>query len=133
MLKKIQTTIVFIFLLIASFNASSTYRTYQRLRAHPVLTADPGFEFSDLAPFLADQPTIGYFTDLDFSSESLTTKNFLAAQYKLAPVALEVDNSRPPLILIDASSPEAAFKLMKRLGAEPVYLNPYGKLLAHKP
>ena len=135
-LKKIRIVITCSFLLITAADIFFSYQKYREIRADadaskPVL--EPGFEFADLKHLLFPSQTIGYFTDLDFSSESINTQNFLSAQYQLAPVVLDVNNQQHSMFLIDASTQWMAFHLAEKMRTEPVYSNPYGKLLARKP
>ena len=130
--KKIRQTILFLFVIICVSNIALLLNQYRQIRVDPEPIIKPGYEFADLPALLKNERAIGYFTDLDFSAESLDTKNFLAAQYRLAPVVLEVNNLHHRLILIDASNSLAAFNLMENLPGTPFYLNPYGKLLVQR-
>ena len=132
-INKLRLLITCFFLAVSAFNLVDGYRQYHQNRAgsvEPIL--EPGYEFAGLAQHLADDRSIGYLTDLDFSAESQYTRNFLSAQYKLAPVTLDVDNTYHQLILIDASEPFIAFNLAEKLKTTPVYYNIYGKLLVGK-
>ena len=94
---------------------------------------EPGYTYENLLPWLNGETAVGYLTDLDLSPESADTENFLSAQYKLAPVRLEVNNKNLKLILIDASSLSTAFTIMEKIPATPVHWNRYGKLIVQRP
>jgi len=125
--------IAFFFLAVSAYHLVTGYGQYrQNLAASTQPVVEPGYEFAGLAPFLAQDRRIGYVTDLDISPESPHTRRLLSAQYKLAPVILDVDNPHHRLILIDASESFLAFNLAEKLKAAPVYYNVYGKLLVGK-
>ena len=114
--------------------AWSVYHTSQLYRVATSPAAqqsnEPGREYADLRSYLKDVRVIGYFTDRNFSSESAQMKYFLSAQYMLAPVILDVNNPRHPLMLIDCQSLILPFDIMQRLHAEMIYINNNGKILA---
>ena len=130
---KLRGAFIGFFLIINAIHAIATYQEYRMIlsgASEPI--TPPGRAFAELAPFLKNQKTIGYFTDRDFSPESLTTQNFLSAQYELAPVALDVNNKNHPLILVDASVAFTAIRLMEQLQTVPIYSTSDGKLLVEK-
>ena len=133
MLKKLRTVIISIFLVIAAVGSIATYQQCRQIRTNAIAPiAEPGAAFADLLPYVGHERAVGYFTDLDFSSESMDTKSFLSAQYQFAPIVLDVNSTHHKFILIDPSSPMAGFGLTEKLGATPIYMNPYGKLLVEK-
>jgi hypothetical protein len=130
--QKLRQAFVYCFTIICVSNIVFFCNQYQQIHAAAEPALQPGHEFADLVPYLTHEHTIGYFTDLDFSAESIDTGSFLSAQYRLAPVVLDVNNTHHRLILIDASSRLNAFNLMEKLHATPVYVSPYGKLLVQR-
>ena len=109
------------------------FKTYRlalaenRLRKPP----QPGCEFLDFKPKLAPLKIVGFFTDKDMSSER-NDGQFLAAQYTLAPVILDLNNPRHRLVILDYTSFIAAFEKIRAINARPVYVNGYGKILAER-
>lgn len=134
LLTTLRIVIIGFFLIVSTVHAVVSFQQYRRARvAGFAPSLQPGHEFADLPPFVLGNKKVGYFTDLDLSPENYDTGNFLSAQYQFAPALLDINNSDHTFILIDASSPESAFKISQRLQARPVYFNPYGKLLVQKP
>ena len=91
----------------------------------------PGQEFADLAEYLKGVKTAGFLTDKDMSPER-NDGQFLAAQYTLAPVVLDLNNPDHELVILDCISIPSAFDLMELTHRVPLFINPYGKILAKR-
>ena len=126
-----------IFLLLAAvitaFNCFSLFDIYlETLNKSPgILPPEPGYEFADLKNRLKGIKRIGFLTNKDMSSER-NDGQFLAAQYILAPTILDFDSQNYKLFVIDATGLIPAFDIMQSVGAEPLYVNRYSKILAEK-
>ena len=122
---------------IAGFNGfhllqSLPLGTQPRTSHNQLLLQTPGLEYLDFRPFLNQTTQAGFLTDKPMNPEN-NDGQFLAAQYILAPTRLELNNPQNSMFLIDATSLPAAMRMLKDVHASPVYVNPYGKVLAHKP
>ncbi len=106
------------------------YKKISRLNKDLVFNP-PGREFAGFQERLAGVETAGFLTDKNMSPE----KNdglFLMAQYALAPVILDLDNTAHTDIILDCQNYFHALDLMKKADAAPVYTNDFGKILARK-
>ena len=92
---------------------------------------EPGYEFTDLKEKIFLLKRIGFLTNKDMSSER-NDGQFLAAQYVLAPVVLDLDNPHYPFVILDYTGLIPAFDEMEAIGANPIYVNEYSKVLAKK-
>lgn len=91
-----------------------------------------GFKFSGLEEILNGIEHVGYYTDQDISL-NYHLAEFAQAQYILAPVILDLNNTQHEFILFNCSSEGKAFAKIKDIGAIPLKKNKFGILLAqHK-
>ena len=133
LIAKLRIALIIFFLIVIAANIPALYWKCQEIRTGALdPEIDPGLKLADLPQYLKDEHVIGYFTDWDFSPESPNTRNFLSAQYQLAPIVLDVDKKHK-INLIDTTSLPVAMRTMEKLQTTPIYLNPYGKLLAQIP
>ena len=93
--------------------------------------SEPGYEFLDLKEILSNTAIIGFLTNKNMSSEK-NDGQFLKAQYILVPTVLDLGNDNYNRVIIDATSLIAAFDIMQKMGAVPVYVNQYEKILAER-
>ncbi len=100
------------------------------LYGHATQRAEPGSRYADLKPFLANQKTVGYMTDRPLSPADMSVRNFLSAQYQLAPAILEDQHPDQKMVIIDGSQPSVAMKLLREYNLAPVYVNPWGIIVA---
>ena len=88
-----------------------------------------GMRFSGLKDFLKGADYIGYYTDKNLSKSEYAAQ-FSQAQYILAPVILDLNNTSHRFILFDCTTEKKAFEKIKEIGAVAVKKNPYGIVLA---
>ncbi len=87
-----------------------------------------GFKFSGLNDILRGVDYIGYYTDKDMDNRQ-DALQFSQAQYTLAPVILDLNNTQHEYVLFDCSSPKVALKKIKEIRAVPVRKNQFGIIL----
>ena len=118
--------------LITAFNFFSLIEIYLDTLNKPLSRPpEPGYEFADLKNKLKGVKRVGFLTNKDMSSER-NDGQFLAAQYMLAPTILDCDSQEYRLFVIDATALIPAFDIMQSIGAEPIYVNRYSKILAER-
>lgn len=88
-----------------------------------------GFKFSGLEQILEGQEFVGYYTDKDLD-DSLANQQYSQAQFILAPIILDVNNTEHEYVLLDCSSLEIAKRVIKNSGLVPLKSNKYGIILA---
>ena len=93
---------------------------------------EPGYEFSDLKEMLSQAKSVGFLTNKDMSPER-NDGQFLAAQYMLAPIILDLNSSNHDFVILDYTGPKAAFEKMREIKAVPIFTNPFNKILAKMP
>ncbi|HOW35552.1 MAG TPA: hypothetical protein PL155_03990 [Candidatus Omnitrophota bacterium] len=121
-------------LFVISLNFSSLKEAYRSVafhRASRIFRKSPGFEFADFKDKLTGINAIGFLTDKNMSPER-NDGQFLAAQYTLAPVILDLNNPNYRLNILDCTNLADAFGIMQGISAEPAFINPYGKILAQR-
>ena len=109
---------------------SQLYTKISRLNKNLAFTP-PGREFASLQGHLAGVERAGFLTDKNMSPEN-NDGFFLMAQYALAPVMLDLDDTTHTDIILDCRNYFHALDLMKKADAAPVYTNDFGKILARK-
>lgn len=90
-----------------------------------------GLKFSGLNGLLKAQRSAGYYTDKNMD-ERFNALQFAQAQYVLAPVILELNNTEHEFIIFDCSTARKALEKIKELGAVPLRVNPTGVIIARK-
>ena len=91
-----------------------------------------GFKFSGLDDILKNVEYVGYYTDKDLTLNQHLAQ-FSQAQYIVAPVILDLNNTQHEFILFDCTSEEKAFAKIKEIGAVALRKNKFGIILAHNP
>jgi len=91
-----------------------------------------GEKFAGLQELLAGERYVGYYTDKDLDVNK-DAQQFAQAQYTLAPVILDLNNTQHRYILFDCTSPDVALRTMKQVGALPLRRNQFGIILAVNP
>jgi hypothetical protein len=88
-----------------------------------------GNKFLGLNSVLKGENRIGYYTDkdLDVNQHAL---QFAQAQYILAPIILELNNTSLHFVLFDCTTEEAAMQKIKDAGLVPIKKNQFGLILA---
>lgn len=87
-----------------------------------------GSQFAGLGAFLGSESHVGYITDRK-PTDDATIARYEQAQYMLAPVVLDLNNTGHKLLIFDCSSDEAALYKMKLAGAVPLKRNQFGIIL----
>lgn len=88
-----------------------------------------GFKFSGLDDILKDVKYVGYYTDKDLTVTHHLAE-FAQAQYIVAPVILDLNNTKHKFILFDCTSEGKAFTKIREIGAIALRKNKYGIILA---
>ena len=90
-----------------------------------------GTIFSGLKKILKESKYVGYYTD---KSMDLTpyAAQFAQAQYILAPIILDFNNTDHEFIFFDCLDEKAALKKIKEIKAIPFKKNKFGIMLATK-
>ena len=93
-----------------------------------------GFKFSGLSELFRDHKIdyVSYYTDKDLSVNQHLAQ-FSQAQYIVAPIILDLNNTKHEFILFDCTSEEKAFTKIKEIGAVALRKNKFGIILAHNP
>ena len=88
-----------------------------------------GNKFLGLSSVLKDVKRIGYYTDksLDVNQNAM---QFAQAQYILAPIILDLNNTNYPFVLFDCSQRTVALEKIREAGLIPVKENQFGIILA---
>ncbi len=74
---------------------------------------------------------VGYFTDKDLTDKT-NAAQFSQAQYILAPVILDLNNTQRDFIIFDCTTPDVALEKIKEIDAVPLVKNKFGIILARK-
>jgi hypothetical protein len=91
-----------------------------------------GIKFAGLSEALKDVKRVGYFTSKDLN-DHFTALQFAQAQYALAPVILELDDTNHEYLILNYDNPILAIAKAKTIGAKPLKMNPFGVVLAQRP
>ena len=117
--------------LLIVFNSTASYKEIRLLRQirRQVPYIFMGNKFLGLKAILKDAKSIGYYTDknLDDNKPAL---QFAQAQYTLAPIILDLNNTNHSFVLFDCSSEEIALQKIKEAGLVPMKKNQFGIILA---
>ena len=120
-----------VFIFVLNFlSLSRTASLYRKVNAAGL--REPGMEFAGFKKHLVGKTVVGFLTDKNMSPEN-NDGQFLKAQYALAPVVLDLGESRHRFLVLDCSNILTAFDLLQQLNAEPVEVNPFNKIFAQKP
>ena len=92
---------------------------------------EPGLQFADFKDALKNIRQAGFVTNKDLSSEN-NDGQFLMAQYILAPTVLELNASNNKYNILDCTSETRILYALRSLGATPLKINKYGKILTVK-
>ena len=91
-----------------------------------------GIKFSGLKEILHNAEYIGYYTDKDIDN-TLDALQFAQAQFILAPIILDLNNTEHEFILFDCSSEAVAMERIREVKAIPIRKNQFGIILAKNP
>ncbi|OGX08946.1 MAG: hypothetical protein A2Z88_07585 [Omnitrophica WOR_2 bacterium GWA2_47_8] len=127
--KIISISLVFFLILVQLIYLLNLFVIFEKGKTSPV--QEPGYEFTELKLKLKDTGRVGFITDKDMSPEGNDGK-FLEAQYILAPMVLELGNSANRFTIVDSSNLTRGLAMAENIGAVPVHVTPYGKILAEK-
>ena len=103
----------------------------QKRRENSQMFYFTGVRFSGLKDFLKDAGYVGYYTDKNLSKNEYAAQ-FSQAQYVLAPIILDLNNTAHRFILFDCTTEKKAFEKIEEIGAIPLKKNQYGIVLAEK-
>lgn len=102
-------------------------KIFCQLKRNPV--QEPGAEFALFRPYLKETREVGFLTNKDLREEK-NYENFLRAQYRLAPVVLNLNEIHPEFNILDYTKPVWAIYTLKSLRAEPLASTPGQQVLA---
>ena len=126
-----QTFFLVCALLIIVFNAVTLYKKTSQLgqirQQIPFLFL--GNKFLGLKEILKNPKYLGYYTDNNLD-ENKAAMQFAQAQYILAPIILDLNNTDHPFVLFDCSREEIAMQKIKEAGLVPIKRNQFGIILA---
>ncbi|MDD3375628.1 MAG: hypothetical protein PHY73_07920 [Candidatus Omnitrophica bacterium] len=94
-------------------------------------STEPGFQYADLKDQLKNETIVGFLSEKNQTPEG-NDGGFMMAQYMLAPILLDLDNPDHKINIIDASTPDAAKSILSIIRAKPVYISPFGKIIAER-
>ena len=90
-----------------------------------------GIQFAGLEEVLKDVEHIGYYTDKNMEN-TRNAAQFAQAQYTLAPIIVDLNNTDHEFILFDCTDEPRALRKIKEINAVPLKKNQYGIILAQK-
>lgn len=117
-------------LLLIIFNFFTGFVSVMAQLSRPA-ASDPSIEFSGLKEKLAGVRQAGFLSESESSAEG-NDGRFLLAQYALAPTILDLNNPDHRYSILSCATPQAAIGIMKMIGAKPVHVNLFGKILAER-
>ena len=91
-----------------------------------------GVKFGGLKDILGNTSYIGYYTDKSMDNR-VDALQFAQAQYTLAPIILDLNNTDHEYILFDCSQEQIAFEKIEEIGAIAIRKNQFGIILAKNP
>lgn len=91
-----------------------------------------GLKFGGLKDILGHISYMGYYTDKDMDNR-IDALQFAQAQYTLAPIVLDFNNTQYEYVLFDCSKEQIAFEKIEEIGAVPIRKNQFGIILARNP
>lgn len=91
-----------------------------------------GDRFRGLETLIGKAPIAGYYTDKNLD-DKVNAMQLAQAQLILTPIILDLNNTGHEFVIFDCTSPAAALKKIKDIGAQPLKANRYGIILAHNP
>jgi hypothetical protein len=128
--------ILFIFLASATvlFNTTKLYKEIKKTQATRanIPYVFTGVKFTGLKSVLNHAEYIGYYTDKDLDNRQ-DAAQFAQAQYILAPIILDLNNTDHEYILFDCSSLAVTLDKIQELGILPMRRNQFGIVLARNP
>jgi hypothetical protein len=101
--------------------------SFKKLITHQIIA----YQFAGLENYTKNLDYLGYYTDAKPEDEA-QAKLLAYAQYLVAPTIVDFNNLDHEYILFVCSSEEAAYDVMRKIGAKPVVRNPHGMILAKK-
>ncbi|MDP2653015.1 MAG: hypothetical protein Q8Q08_03180 [Candidatus Omnitrophota bacterium] len=109
---------------------AETVRTHRQRAIAPYPL--PGNKFLGLNDFIPGASRIGYYTDknLDINEHAM---QFSQAQYVLAPIILDLNNTGHKFVIFDCSSEDVAMVRIREFQLVPFKRNPFGIILAVNP
>ncbi len=90
-----------------------------------------GYKFFDFVPRLSGVERAGFLTDKTMSPEK-NDGEFLGAQYMLAPVILDLNNTHHRYLILDYTNLIDASKKLKEIKAKAILMTREHKILAEK-
>ncbi len=129
--KYIRTFIIFIASVLIALNLAVGFISAKSQISRPA-PIDPSIEFADLKERLQGIRQAGFLSEKNSTAEG-NDGRFLLAQYTLAPTVLDLNNPAYRYNVLSCSTPQAAISIMMLIGAQPIYINTFGKIIAERP
>ena len=129
--RQIFSAVAIVLILYNSVGLAKDINKTRRFKALLQKAYFAGFKFNGLDKFLAEADKIGYYTDRD-PDDKKTMAQFSQAQYTLAPIILEFNNTDHQFIVFDCSSENIALEKIRETNAVALKKNAYGIILARK-
>ena len=107
------------------FNAKNIY-TFNIATRKPGPKIEPGEAYRDIAKNLKELHVVGFHTDKNMSSEK-NDGDFLMAQYMMAPIVLDYNNTELPIHILSYKNQNNALVLIKKLNGKLIYHNQFGR------
>jgi hypothetical protein len=129
-----QITFLICALLIIAFNTFNLHKEITALSKirRQVPYRFMGNKFTGLREILGNVKYVGYYTDKNLD-ENQPAMQFAQAQYTMAPIILELNNTSHTYTLFDCSSEDIAMKKIQETGLAPIKRNQFGIFLAGQP
>ena len=121
--------IIFIIPLLLGINTYNIYTNFSHKKKKT--SFEPGQAYRDIANNLQKIHIVGFHTDSNMSSEN-NDAEFLMAQYMMAPIVLDYNNTTHPIHLLSYQDEKKALAKVKELGGQLVYHNSFGKAIIVK-
>ena len=132
-MQRVKQIFVWVLVLICVVNAGQfVLQAMERAGQQQMAFHQLGDQFRGLEQFVGHQRRIGYFSDKNMD-QPMAMAQFEQAQFWLAPIVLDLNNTQYPFVIFDCTSPQAALTKIKELGLNPIKANKNGVILAVNP
>ena len=127
----LSSLLLFCFLGVTVFNTVELFldlKKNQRIRrVIPFIFL--GFKFSGLDQFFKDEKYVGYYSDGD-AKDANVIEEYSQAQYVLAPIILDLNNTSHRYTIFNCTSDAVAMKKIQELGLRPFKRNNLGIIIS---
>ena len=126
---------LFFILLVGIITINSIMLTQQIIGHQGQATGFLGDQFIGLEKIFQNTKTVGYYTDLNLDAPSSARQLavFQQAQLTLAPILLDLNNTKTAFVIFNCSSPLICLEKINTLGLKPITRNNQGIIIAMNP